>query len=90
MLRVTCHPGVHAYKTRAAGVCCKGTCMRRRSHVTLRCGVSISQCLNLIFASNTLCVRTITFLPVLFEVTTASCNLVGEKRMREKEGVMKC
>lgn len=51
---------------------------------------AVSQFLNLIFASNTFCVPTITFLPALFEVTTALCNLVGEKRMREKEGGMKC
>lgn len=32
------------------------------------------------FASNALCDRTVTFLPVLFEVTTAVCNLVGEEK----------
>lgn len=47
------------------------------------------QCLSS-FASNTLCDRTVIILPVLFEVTTAMCNLVGEKRMegceRKREG----
>lgn len=34
-------------------------------------------------ASNTLCDRTITFLPVLFEVSTAMCHLVREKKRGE-------
>lgn len=43
------------------------------------------QCLCVNFVSNTFCDRTVTFLPILVEVTTAACNLVGEKRMCGKK-----